>query len=290
MQDAYSCSDGRRFVENIVFADGTKYEIDYENLCLKAAAVKQADIEVISKTLVCEGTGGNDKLCGQDGDDVLNGEAGNDVLVGGRGNDKLNGGEGDDVYVFNVGDGCDLISEWHNGFDKIVFGRGVKPENVVFERSGDNLLIRYGENDLITVGGAYRSFACEYGSSFVEIMEFADGTKYEIDYENLCLKAAAVKQTGVAGAAEIKPAAAGCAACFDAAGFIAGVEEYAAAKNLPWVSGSAGYRGKTAADSGLSDSGQDYSVLSESSGCGSAVYDSCSAVEAGINNFTDSRI
>ena len=116
---------------------------------------------------------------------------------------------------------------------------------------------------------------------------FADGTKYEIDYENLCLKAAAVKQTGVAGAAEIKPAAAGCAACFDAAGFIAGVEEYAAAKNLPWVSGSAGYRGKTAAGSGLSDSGQDYSVLSESSGCGSAVYDSCSAVEAGINNFTD---
>ena len=126
---------------------------------------------------------------------------------------------------------------------------------------------------------------------------FADGTKYEIDYENLCLKAAAVKQTGVAGAAEIKPAAAGCAACFDAAGFIAGVEEYAAAKNLPWVSGNADYRDKTAADSGLPDSGQDYSVLpdsgqadsvlSDSSGCGSAVYDSGSAVEAGINNFTD---
>ena len=73
----------------------------------------------------------------------------------------------------------------------------------------------------------------------------------------------------------------------DDAGFIAGVEEYAVAKNLPWVSGSAGYRGKTAAGSGLSDSGQDYSVLSESSGCGSAVYDSGSAVEAEINNFTD---
>ena len=66
----------------------------------------------------------------------------------------------------------------------------------------------------------------------------------------------------------------------DDAGFIAGVEEYAAAKNLPWVSGSAGYRGKTAADSGLSDSGQDYSVLSESSGCGSAVCNSGSSVEA----------
>ena len=41
------------------------------------------------------------------------------------------------------------------------------------------------------------------------------------------------------------------------------------------------------AGAGLPDSGQDYSVLSESSGCGSAVCNSGSAVEAGINNFTD---
>ncbi|MEE0941005.1 MAG: calcium-binding protein, partial [Bifidobacteriaceae bacterium] len=236
--------------------------------------------------------------------DRVEGGCGDDILVGGRGDDILVGGEGDDSYVFNIGDGNDTIYDG-SGDDRIVFGQGVTADSVLFCREKDDLVIRYGSgDDQVTVHNAYWY---SDGRCFVESIEFADGTKYEIDYENLCLKAAAVKRAGVAGAAETRPAAAGCAACFDAAGFIAGVEEYAVAKNLPWVSGSAGYRGKTAASSGLSDSGQDYSVLpdsaqadsvlsysvwsesvlSESSGCGSAVYDSGSAVEAGINSFTD---
>ena len=251
------------------------------------------------------GQAGDDRLSGDNGNDSLYGDNGDDMLVGGRGDDSLSGGPGDDVYVFNLGDGNDVITYDDSGDDRIVFGQGVTPDSLLFRRENNDLVIRYGSaGDSVRIRDAYY---WSDGRCFVESIEFADGTKCEIDCENLCLKAAAVKQTGVAGAAEIKPAAAGCAACFDAAGFIAGVEEYAAAKNLPWVSGSAGYRGKTAADSGLPDSGQDYSVLpdsaqadsvlsdsvwsesvlSESSGCGSAVYDSGSAVEAGINNFTD---
>ncbi|MEO2219918.1 calcium-binding protein, partial [Chromobacterium vaccinii] len=77
------------------------------------------------------GGNGNDLLEGGDGDDVLNGESGADTLRGGVGNDKLTtdwwswgntfeGGAGNDtmdgsyakdVYVFNLGDGQDQITD-----------------------------------------------------------------------------------------------------------------------------------------------------------------------------------
>ena len=282
-------SDMARFVH--AFGSGKDLSVFVSALSFNEKLLKAA-------ACVCEetikiGSNGDDRLAAGDGDDIvfggdgndsLYGDNGNDVLIGGSGDDRLSGGSGDDSYVFNLGDGCDVVSEWGSSDvlnnDRIVFGEGISPESLLFRRVNNDLVIRYGSgDDQVTVHNAYYY---SDGRCFVESIVFADGTKYEIDYENLCLKAAAVKQTGVAGAAETRPAA-----CFDAAGFIASVEEYAAAKNLPWVSGSAGYRGKTAAGSGLSDSGQDYSVLSDSSGCGSAVYDSGSAVEAEINNFTD---
>lgn len=55
------------------------------------------------------GATGNDHLTGGLGNDFLMGNAGNDTLVGGKGDDELNGGVGNDTYIFNVGDGEDVL-------------------------------------------------------------------------------------------------------------------------------------------------------------------------------------
>lgn len=61
------------------------------------------------------GGSGNDILRGEAGRDILLGENGNDTLVGGRGNDQLFGGQGNDTFVFQRGDGRDLVFDFQSG-------------------------------------------------------------------------------------------------------------------------------------------------------------------------------
>jgi len=51
-------------------------------------------------------------ISGGTSNDTLYGGQGNDVLIGRTGNDTLSGDGGDDTYVFNLGDGQDIIKEW----------------------------------------------------------------------------------------------------------------------------------------------------------------------------------
>ena len=52
---------------------------------------------------------GNDVLFGEGGMDRLYGGEGNDILIGGGGADTLYGGTGSDIYIFNRGDGGDMV-------------------------------------------------------------------------------------------------------------------------------------------------------------------------------------
>ncbi|WP_422551398.1 calcium-binding protein [Methylovulum miyakonense] len=64
-------------------------------------------------------------LTGSDGKDILIGENGNDTLIGGEGDDVLIGGNGLDIYVWNTGDGSDIIiDEDMKGIIKINGGSG----------------------------------------------------------------------------------------------------------------------------------------------------------------------
>lgn len=127
---------------------------------------------------------GNDRLHGEYGRDVLYGEAGDDtlygsnyasILIGGSGNDTLigdssayegstfEGGTGDDtitgtrqadLYIFNLGDGHDIIQENSNAtaIDVLKFGPGVTAEDFHFSKNADKLVLTHiNGTDSITI-------------------------------------------------------------------------------------------------------------------------------------------
>jgi len=61
------------------------------------------------------GSAGNDVLEGNGGDDVLSGGGGDDTLFGDHGADTLTGGAGRDLFVFNIKDGADTITDFQTG-------------------------------------------------------------------------------------------------------------------------------------------------------------------------------
>jgi Ca2+-binding RTX toxin-like protein len=90
-----------------------------------------------------DGGPGNDTLLGRDGNDHLVGGPGNDILTGGRGVDEHFGGEGDDQFVWNPGDGNDLI-EGQDGQDTLVFnGANI---NEIVDLSANGSRLRFARN------------------------------------------------------------------------------------------------------------------------------------------------
>jgi Ca2+-binding RTX toxin-like protein len=139
------------------------------------------------------GGGGNDLLTGGDQNDVLFGGGGSDTLAGGRGNDWLWGGSafGDeyqsfsDTYVFNLGDGQDVIVnaeplEPESDNDVLQLNVLASDIHVARDPEVNDLLIGInGTNDTIRL---MRFF--EYGDEDVvsihaiETVRFADGEEW----------------------------------------------------------------------------------------------------------------
>jgi Ca2+-binding RTX toxin-like protein len=124
------------------------------------------------------GYGGDDALDGGVGNDSLYGDTGNDTLTGGAGNDSLSGGEGNDRYIWNVGDGSDVINEYAysgtGGADEIVFGAGVTAAQIgISINSSRDIILTYlpsGE----TIRLAYA--ADDDATAWIEQLRFADGS------------------------------------------------------------------------------------------------------------------
>ena len=80
----------------------------------------------------------------RDSDDVYVGSGSGDVLWGGKGNDVLTGGLGGDIYVFQRGDGHDVISERGGfsfgpvkaGLDFLTFRGDITADDLVLRREG----------------------------------------------------------------------------------------------------------------------------------------------------------
>ena len=115
---------------------------------------------------------------GSVGDDYLQGDSGPNVFQGGRGNDQISGGQGADIYIFERGDGSDVIDEF--GYDSgeidiIRFGTGIAASDIVVSRSGENLVLTIqGTTDNVVVKNWWAS-----SYYHIEKVEFADGTTWD---------------------------------------------------------------------------------------------------------------
>ncbi|WP_457663192.1 beta strand repeat-containing protein [Sinorhizobium medicae] len=151
-----------------------------------------------------DGNDGNDTIDGGDQSDIINGGAGNNILIGGAGNDTitatsgddeleggmggdyLEGGTGADTYIYNLGDGDDVIAEKGNGStpdtDKILMGSGITSSDISLSRSGPtNLLITIDtglvSSQILLVDHFYEG---SHGGH-VEFIEFSDTSTYGLD-------------------------------------------------------------------------------------------------------------
>ena len=139
---------------------------------------------------------GNDVIYGGAGDDYISGGTENDFISGGAGTDTLDGGDGNDTYYFESGDGVDTIIDSSGTNDTIIFGEGIDANNIVFSRSGSDLVLgvtgALGESSEIRIkswsdGGTYK----------IERFEFFDGTVWDDAYvESMALAASNIGTDG----------------------------------------------------------------------------------------------
>ncbi|WP_392561520.1 calcium-binding protein [Orbus sturtevantii] len=151
-------------IEEFMFADGTA--LTWE--------------DVLNNHLQMQGTAS---------DDILLGNKGNDILAGGVGNDTLSGGAGNDTYLFNLGDGHDIIDNQgeldYVGFwtrikadvDTIRFGEGISSDIVNVSKLGADLSLNVGE-DSIVIKNWFSTNNDTKLQSRIDIFQFADGSSW----------------------------------------------------------------------------------------------------------------
>ena len=96
---------------------------------------------------------GSDEVYGGAGDDVIRGgaatteadaatDAGNDTLFGGLGNDTLVGGRGATTYVYELGDGNDVILREDNDSYDVLHLKGITRGQVTIIRNGTDVVLQ----------------------------------------------------------------------------------------------------------------------------------------------------
>jgi RTX calcium-binding nonapeptide repeat (4 copies) len=97
------------------------------------------------------------RIDGENGDDTLHGGSGAEVFVGGRGDDFADGnagadtaflGSGDDTFVWDQGDGSDVV-EGASGFDTQVFNGFGANENMAATASGGRVLFARVQGNIV---------------------------------------------------------------------------------------------------------------------------------------------
>ncbi|MBQ2801045.1 MAG: hypothetical protein IJF03_06630, partial [Lachnospiraceae bacterium] len=138
VQSAYCYTYGENYLENIEFADGTVWTK-----------------ETIENNTIIRGSEGNDNLYGYT---VAYGYTQDETFYAGAGNDYLYGGAGNDMYIFNQGDGCDVISDNDStAGNEDILQIGAEAKNISFTRQDSNLLVSLLDTeDTITITNWYQ--------------------------------------------------------------------------------------------------------------------------------------
>ncbi|GEM_PF-2276748 len=192
LKDYFSSeSDGYYRIENIQFADGTIWQLQQvaDKLTYNGTTAHDSLSGLEHYANRINGGAGNDRiyggkladtLKGDAGDDTLIGYAGDDTIAGGTGNDSLQGGNGSDIYLFNKGDGNDIISECGDSadIDTLKLGTGLTTASTVITRSGSDLKLSWGGTDSVILL-SYFSYESD-GYYRIENIQFADGTIWQL--------------------------------------------------------------------------------------------------------------
>ncbi|WP_439589665.1 calcium-binding protein, partial [Hydrogenophaga sp.] len=184
-------------VESVVFDDGTTWTLDdlMARLVQDGSTGNDLLTGLNDHANRLKGLGGNDTLYGGvqadvleggAGDDTLYGSAGADTLIGGAGSDSLNGGTGNDIYIFNLGDGADRITDLDadaGNHDTLRLGAGLAPAHTEVVRSGGDLVLRWVGNtsDSVTIKSVFQG-ASVMPSYLIESIVFDDGTIWTMDH------------------------------------------------------------------------------------------------------------
>ena len=127
---------------------------------------------------------GNDYIETGLGNDIVYGGNGADTFIGGNGNDKLLGSYDNDTYIFNLGDGNDTIEDYapslsNSKADKVVFGEEISIDDIIFSKSGNNLVIGFNDtDDSITITN-------HNSNDYYRVENFATSDGYTIDYSKV---------------------------------------------------------------------------------------------------------
>ncbi|MFN7483896.1 MAG: calcium-binding protein, partial [Betaproteobacteria bacterium] len=172
-------------LQRVEFANGTVWDISELLFRIGFGAPGNDNLSGTSQNDLLNGAAGNDTLSGQGGNDTLYGGAGNDTLygadgsdtlTGGTGNDSLQGGSGGDTYVFNLGDGQDVIEDYDTNtanIDVVSFAGVASTAVTALVRKGSNLVVSYGSSDQLTVEYYF------HHHYVVESFSFSDGVVWD---------------------------------------------------------------------------------------------------------------
>ena len=89
------------------------------------------------------------EITGNDNANDIIGGSKNDTLIGGKGNDTLTGGAGQDIFLYNGGDGKDVITDY-NEEDVIQIASG---KITTIKNSGKNVVFTVGTGSISVLGG-----------------------------------------------------------------------------------------------------------------------------------------
>ncbi|MBR1942981.1 hypothetical protein IJ843_04530, partial [bacterium] len=128
---------------------------DNGNVSILTGVTVDIDNSATAKASTINGTIINDSIIGTAYNDIIKGSTGNDTIEGGEGNDRLYGQYGNNTFVFNEGDGRDTVY-LGSGADTLKFN-GINLSDLNLVRSGNNLVIRYGDGypDSVTIANYF---------------------------------------------------------------------------------------------------------------------------------------
>lgn len=131
------------------------------------------------------GSSERDVIFGTEGKDHINGGNGVDTLIGGKGDDVLAGQSvsfndagipvislnySNDTYIYDQGDGNDIIYQYGNFQGLLHFRNSITPDDITLYRSGDNLVFNMTGDNSVTIynwfyNSAYRIGQLQFGNN-----------------------------------------------------------------------------------------------------------------------------